>query len=209
MNNSRTQSPRAAYEKNQQQPTCVKLSTPRGCTMCITYHPGIPPAAPHSASAVLPCPHSPIRMSSLLSHKKINLDYEVLEKMEAGLELHGYEVKSLRAKLGSLEGAYVTVRDGEAFVLNMYVPAYQEKNTPTTYDTRRQRRLLLTRAELLILEGLERQKGLTIVPVMVYNKGRKVKVEIAVVRGKKKYDKRHDMKRRDSDREIARTLKTR
>lgn len=143
---------------------------------------------------------------SLISNKKAYFDYEILQKYEAGIELLGFEVKSLKGGQGSLLGAYIAVRGGEAFVVNMQIPPYQPANTPTNYDPLRTRRLLLTKKEISQLLGEEGQKGLTIVPLSVYNKGRKLKVEIAVVRGKKKYDKRQAIKKRDSDREIRRSL---
>lgn len=144
---------------------------------------------------------------SLIQNKKVYFDYEILQKMEAGIELLGFEVKSLKAGQGSLLGAHVTVRGGEAFVINMQIPPYQPANTPKEYDPLRNRRLLLTKKEILALSGEESKKGLTIVPLSVYNKGRKVKIEIAVVRGKKKYDKRETIKKRDADRELRRSLK--
>jgi SsrA-binding protein len=143
---------------------------------------------------------------SLISNKKAYFDYEILQKYEAGIELLGFEVKSLKVGQGSLLGAYVAVRGNEAYVLNMQIPPYQPANTPTNYDPLRTRRLLLTKKEISELSVEEGQKGLTIVPLSVYNKGRKLKVEIAVVRGKKKYDKRQAIKKRDSDREIQRSL---
>src|SRR3989344_2053334 len=124
-----------------------------------------------------------------IQNKKINFEYEVIERLEAGIELFGFEVKSLRGKLGSLEGSYVIVRGNEAFVVNAYIPPFQPNNVPKDYDPRRNRRLLITKIEIQKLIGIEKKKGLTIVPVSVYNKGRKIKVEVAVVRGKKKYDK--------------------
>ena len=89
----------------------------------------------------------------------------------------------------------------------MQIPPYQPANTPKDYDPLRNRRLLLTKKEISSLLEEEKQKGLTIIPLSVYNKGRKLKLEIAVVRGKKKYDKRETIKKRDTDREIRRTLK--
>ena len=140
-----------------------------------------------------------------LFNKRLLLDYEVIQKFEAGIELEGTEVKAVRAKLGSLQGAYVTVRGGEAFLINAFIPPYQEKNAPKGYDPRQNRRLLVTKAEILVLGAIENQKGLTIAPVSMYSNGRKVKAEIAVVRGKKQYDKRQDLKKRtdlrDADRE--------
>lgn len=144
---------------------------------------------------------------SLVKNKKAHFNYEILEKTEAGIELLGFEVKSLKAGQGSLEGAHITLRGNEAFVINMQIPPYQPANTPNDYDPLRNRRLLLTKKEIASLSGEEKQKGLTIVPLSVYNKGRKLKLEIAVVRGKKKYDKRETIKKRDTDREIRRTLK--
>lgn len=127
--------------------------------------------------------------------------------MEAGIELLGFEVKSLKKGQGSLESTHVTVRGNEVFVINMQIPPYQPANTPKDYDPIRNRRLLLTKKEIDQLKGEESQKGLTIVPLSVYNKGRKLKIEIAIVRGKKKYDKRESIKKRDTEREIRRSLK--
>jgi SsrA-binding protein len=144
---------------------------------------------------------------SLIQNKKAYFNYEVLEKIEAGIELLGFEVKSLKKGQGSLEGSHIIVRGGEVFVINMQIPPYQPANTPKDYDPARSRRLLLTKKEIENLGKMEEQKGLTIVPLSVYNKGRKLKVEIAIVRGKKKYDKRETIKKRDTEREIRRTLK--
>ncbi|MEK7117511.1 MAG: SsrA-binding protein SmpB [Patescibacteria group bacterium] len=143
----------------------------------------------------------------LIQNKKVYFDYEILQKIEAGIELLGLEVKSLKAGQGSLVGARVSVRGNEAFVVNMNIPPYQPKNTPKDYDAERPRRLLLSKKEIVELSKIESQKGLTIVPLSVYNKGRKLKLEIAVVRGKKKYDKRESIKKRNTDREIRRSLK--
>jgi len=144
---------------------------------------------------------------TLIQNKKAYFDYEILEKTEAGIELLGFEVKSLKKGQGSLEGSHITIRGNEAFIINMQIPPYQPANTPKDYDPLRNRRLLLTKKEISSLLEEEKQKGLTIIPLSVYNKGRKLKLEIAVVRGKKKYDKRETIKKRDTDREIRRTLK--
>ena len=108
----------------------------------------------------------------------------------------------------SLEGAFVIVRGGEAYLINANVPSYQPKNAPKDYDPLRNRKLLLTKKEISTLSGSEKI-NLTIVPISVYNKGRKIKVEIALVKGKKKYDKRESIKKRDTDREIRREYKAR
>ncbi len=144
---------------------------------------------------------------SLVEHKKARLDYEILEEYEAGIELLGHEVKSLRNKHGKLEGAHIIVRGGEAYVVGMSIPAYQPANTNKEYDPSRSRKLLLTKKEILQLAEAEGQKGLTIVPLSVYNKGRSLKVKVAVARGRKKFDKRAVLKKRDTDRDIRRTLK--
>jgi SsrA-binding protein len=144
---------------------------------------------------------------SLIKNKKAYFNYEVVEKFEAGIELLGFEVKSLKNGQGSLEGAHVSVRGGEAFLLNATVPPYQVANTPDDYEPDRRRRLLLHKKEIESLVGTEKQKGLTIVPLSVYNKGGKIKVEIGIAKGKKKHDKRETIKKRDTEREIGRTLK--
>jgi SsrA-binding protein len=144
---------------------------------------------------------------SLIEHKKARLNYEILEELEAGLELFGHEVKSLRLGHGKLEGAHIVVRGGEAYVVGMTIPPYQRANMPKDYDEARSRKLLLTKKELVQLSEAEGQKGLTIVPISVYNKGRKLKLKIAIARGKKQYDKRAALKERDTKRDIERTLK--
>lgn len=147
-------------------------------------------------------------MANLLENRKASFDYEILEKFQAGLELTGSEVKSIRAHQGSLEGARVIIRGGEAYIINMEIPPYQANNQGEGgYDDRRNRRILLSKAEIEKLDDMGSQKGLTIVPISVYNVGRYLKAGIAVVRGKKKFDKRESIKKRETDREIRRTLK--
>lgn len=145
---------------------------------------------------------------NLIENKKVFFNYEVLEEFEAGLELFGFEVKTLRNKRGNLEGARVLVRGGEAYLVGATIPPYQAKNTPKSYDETRPRRLLLTKKELGELSGYEHQKGLTIVPISVYSKRRRLKLRIGVVRGKKKYDKRATIKKREDARFMERSLKT-
>jgi SsrA-binding protein len=137
-------------------------------------------------------------------NRKVLFDYEILEKYEAGIELLGHEVKAVRSGKVSLPGSYVIVRGGEVYISGMEIAPYQEKNTPEGYEPRRNRRLLLRKQEIAELAGYEQKKGLTIVPISVYNSRRNVKVSIAVVRGKKKHDKRESTKKRELDREIAR-----
>lgn len=144
---------------------------------------------------------------TLIQNKKARFDYEVLETFSAGMELFGFEVKSLRNKKGTLAGSHVTVRGGEAFLIGASIPPYQVGNAPKEYDDRRNRRLLLTKKELDKIAQHESKKGLTIVPISVYNKGRRIKIDIAIVRGKKKHDKRETLKRRTDERDMERTLK--
>ena len=148
-------------------------------------------------------------MANYAENRKARFNYEILEKYETGIELLGTEVKSVRAGQMSLEGAFVIVRGGEAFIINANIPPYQPKNSPKDYDPLRNRKLLLTKKEIGELAGSEKNKSLTIVPISVYNKNRKIKVEIALVKGKKKYDKRESIKKRDTDRELRREYKDR
>ena len=143
-------------------------------------------------------------MVTYIDYKKARFDYEILEKCEAGIELLGFEVKSIKSNRGSLDGSYVVIRGGEAFVVNMFVPPFQEKNTPADYEPRRNRRLLIGKKDIQRLAHIELGKGLTIVPISVYNKANLIKVSIAVVRGKKKYDKREATKKRETDRTVRR-----
>ena len=146
-------------------------------------------------------------MVTLAENRKSRFDFEMLENYEAGIELLGLEVKSIKAGHMNLEGARVLVRGGEAFLVGATVPPYQVNNSPADYDPTRVRRLLLTRKQIIELYDQGEQRGLTIVPISVYNKHNLIKLKIAVARGKKKYDKREDIKKRDIEREIGRTLK--
>lgn len=148
-------------------------------------------------------------MSILIDRRKAKFEYEINETFEAGIELIGLEAKSLKSKRGSLDGSFVFIRGGEAYALNMLIPPYQEKNTPVDYDPRRNRRLILTKKEIAKLASIEDNKHLTVVPISVYTKGDRIKIEIATVRGKKKYDKRETIKRRETDREMEREMKGR
>jgi SsrA-binding protein len=148
-------------------------------------------------------------MANYAENRKARFNYEILEKYETGIELLGTEVKSVRMGQMSLEGAFVIVRGGEAFLINANIPPYQPKNSPKDYDPLKNRKLLLTKKEIAELAGSEKNKSLTIVPISVYNKNRKIKVEIALVKGKKKFDKRETIKKRDTDREIRRDFKER
>jgi SsrA-binding protein len=142
---------------------------------------------------------------SLITHKKIGLLYETKESIEAGLELRGYEAKSLSSSLGSLEGTKIIIRGGEAFVIGMYVPPYQPANTPKSYDPYRVRRLLLSKKEILKLSSQIEGTELLIVPVSIY-KNRRLKMQIALVRKKNKEDKREAIRARDDKKEMRKVI---
>ena len=148
-------------------------------------------------------------MARYAENRKARFNYEILEKYEAGIELSGSEVKSIRGGQISLESAFVIVRGDEVFLINASIPPYQPKNMPKDYDPLRNRRLLLTKKEIDVLAGAEGAKWLTIVPILLYTKGRKIKVSIGIGRGKKKYDKRESIKKRDTERDVAREMRER
>lgn len=142
-------------------------------------------------------------------NKKARFNYEIIKKYEAGIELLGIEVKSIRGGQMSLEGSFVIIRGGEIFLINANIPPYQPNNSPSDYDSYRNRRLLLTKKEIKELASTEKNKSLTIVPLLVYNKNKKVKVEIGLAKGRKKFDKRENIKKRETEREIRREAKGR
>ncbi|MEI6528291.1 MAG: SsrA-binding protein SmpB [bacterium] len=145
--------------------------------------------------------------ATLIQNKKAFFNYEITEKFTAGVELFGYEVKTLRSKQGSLDGAYIIVRGGEAYLVGSNIPAYQPKNAPKEYDSKRNRRLLLSKKEISYLSNAGDAQGLTIVPIELYNSGKFIKLSFGIGKGKKKFDKREDIKKRESNRDIERTLK--
>lgn len=146
-------------------------------------------------------------MTAQITNRKARHDYEILERFSAGLELSGTEVKSIRAGRISLIGSYITIRGGEAYLLNANIEPYQPQNAPANYDPKRARRILLSKREIEELAKAESTAGLTIVPISVYNKGRFLKLDLAIARGKKKFDKRQAIKKRDVERDLKRTLK--
>jgi SsrA-binding protein len=146
-------------------------------------------------------------MSILLENKKVYFDYEILEKFEAGLQLRGWEVKSLKNKRGSLLAGRVIIRGNEAFLVGLDIPPYQPNNQPDNYEEQRTIKLLITKKEINYLEGKSKEKRLTIVPLRLYTKTGKVKLEIALVRGKKKFEKREKIKKRETERNIERLMK--
>jgi SsrA-binding protein len=142
-------------------------------------------------------------MTPFTENKRAHFDYEFLETYEAGLELTGHETKSIRVGHPNISGSHVIIRGGEAFITGMSIPSFQPGNEPDGYDADRIRRLLLTKKE--IAELMTKTKaGLTIIGVKLYNKKRRIKILIALARGKKKSDKRESIKKRETDREIRR-----
>lgn len=142
-----------------------------------------------------------------IHNKKATFNYEIQEKIEAGIELFGHEVKSIRASKGNLEGSYIIVRGGEAYLIGALISPFQQNNQADGYDERRNRRLLLHRNEIKRLSELGRGSGETVVPISLYKNGSKIKIEIAIVRGKKKFDKRNTIQKRESKRHIERVIK--
>jgi SsrA-binding protein len=138
----------------------------------------------------------------IASNKKALHDYFIVQKFEAGIALQGTEVKSLRDGNANLKDSYVTLEKGEAFLFGAHISPYSHGNLEN-HDPERTRKLLLHKRELEKLKKETTEKGLTVVPLRLYFKGAKVKAEIAVVRGKKQYDKRETEKRREVDREMA------
>ena len=146
-------------------------------------------------------------MPNYAINKKAGFDYEFLEKYEAGLALTGQEVKSIRTGHVSLNGSFVTFYNNQPYLINTHIPPYRFAGKLKNYEPERSRALLLKEKEISYLRGKIQEKGLTIVPISLYTKGRHIKLEIAVARGKKKYDKRETIKKRELDREIGKKLK--
>lgn len=152
-------------------------------------------------------------MPLLAQNKKVSFDYEILEKFEAGLVLSGQEVKSLRSGQASLKGSFVGLkrREGktEFFLLNCQVPPYKSAGTLADYNPRRDRKLLINKKEISHLIGKIQVEGLTLVPLRIYTNHGFLKLEFALAKGKKKYDKRESIKRKDIDRRLRSLTKTR
>lgn len=146
-------------------------------------------------------------MKTYMSNKKALFNYEVLDTFEAGIELLGMEVKALKSGKGSLQDAFVVQEGSEVFIVKMFIPPYQAKNTSPAYDPYHRRRLLLRKSEIDRMVREKESAGLTVVPISLYDKSRLIKVELALVRGKKKHDKRETIKKREADREIRRAFK--
>jgi SsrA-binding protein len=147
-------------------------------------------------------------MKILSTNKKAYFDYEIIENYEAGIVLLGTEVKSAKEGKINLRDSFVRIIDVEAYLLNCHISPYSHGNI-TNHDPTRTRKLLLHKRELNKLIGKSKEKGLTLIPLKMYEKGNKIKVEIALAKGKKKYDKRESIREKDLSREIRRELKDR
>ncbi len=146
-------------------------------------------------------------MKVLAKNRKAYFNYEILEKFEAGISLIGQEVKSIKTRGVSLAGSYVVLKDEEVFWIGLNIPPYQPKNAPKDYNPERTRKLLLKKSEIKYLIGKSKQKGLTLIPLRLYTKNGKIKLEFGIAKGKKKADKRELIKKREIQREIAKALK--
>jgi SsrA-binding protein len=144
----------------------------------------------------------------IAENRRARHDYELLERFEAGLVLTGTEVKSLRDGRVALGQAYAELRDGEAWLVNASIATYDQGNI-ANHEPERPRKLLLHRRELASLIGKVRERGLTLVPTRLYFKDGRVKVELALARGKERQDKRRDIAKREADRQIERAMKSR
>ncbi|MCC6641544.1 MAG: SsrA-binding protein SmpB [Deltaproteobacteria bacterium] len=142
------------------------------------------------------------------TNRRARFEYEILDTYEAGLVLRGPEVKSLRAGKASLSDAYAVVRRGEAYLVNAHISPYEEAGRENA-DPRRERKLLMHRAEIARLSGDVSERGFTIGPLSLYFKDGRAKVELALARGKKLHDKRETIRRREEDRELQRTMRGR
>lgn len=143
---------------------------------------------------------------TLAQNKKARHEYFILETIEAGIELAGTEVKSARQGKINLTDAYASIKNGEVFIKQMNISPFEQGNI-FNRDPRRDRKLLLHKREIMKLVGQMKQDGLALIPLSVYLKGSLVKVSLAVAKGKKLYDKREDIARKDAKRNIERTLK--
>ncbi|AFY77911.1 MAG: SsrA-binding protein SmpB [Hydrococcus sp. C42_A2020_068] len=147
------------------------------------------------------------RIKIISDNRQARFLYEILETYEAGIELLGTEVKSIRAGKVNLRDGYALIRNGEAWLINVHISPYEASGQYFNHDPRRTRKLLLHRKEISKLIGQVEQKGLTLVPLKMYFKGSWVKVSLGLGRGKKLHDKRETLKRRQDEREMARMLK--
>lgn len=136
-------------------------------------------------------------MAEYATNPKASFDYEILETLEAGMVLFGHEVKSIKTGKASIKGSYVKILDGEPFLIGAIIAPYQPANTPADYDPQRTRKILLSKKQIATLAGTSQTHGLTLIPLKLYDKNGKIKLLVGIARGKKKYDKRETLKKKD------------
>lgn len=141
-------------------------------------------------------------MSAISENHRARFDFEILDTYEAGLSLLGHEVKSIKNRGVSLVGSYAVIRGGEVWLLNLNIPPYQQNNVPAEYDPSRTRRLLLQSEEIRSLSGRLNEKGLSLIPLEVFLSRGFIKIKLGLARAKKTRDKREDIKKRESRREM-------
>lgn len=141
-----------------------------------------------------------------ISNRKARHDYEIIDVYEAGIVLKGPEVKSLRMGRANLQDSYADVKQGEIWLHDMHISPFEQANR-FNHDPIRDRKLLLNKSEIRRLIGKTTEKGLTLIPLKVYFKNGKAKIELALAKGKKEYDRREDIKKREMDRELRRTFR--
>ncbi len=141
-------------------------------------------------------------------NKKAHFDYEILEKYEAGLVLIGQEVKSIKNGHMHLLGSYVVIRNQQPFLIGAKIPPYQPKNAPADYNPEQERKLLLNKKEIDYLIGKVNERGFSLIPLKVYEQNGRIKLEFALAKGKKKFDKKETIKKRDVERDMRRELKS-
>ncbi len=140
-----------------------------------------------------------------LENRRALHEYEVLERFEAGMVLHGWEAKSIRARTANMRAAWVKIKNGEVLLENFQISPW--KYSSLEQPKNREKKLLLTKKEIHRLESKLNEKGLSVVPLKIYQKSRTLKCEIALVRGKKKHEKRQVLKNRAAEKEARKTLK--
>lgn len=143
----------------------------------------------------------------LAENPKARFDYEILETLEAGLTLQGHEVKATRTGKASIKGSYVKIFNNEAYLLGAQIAPYQPGNAPKDYDPQRTRKLLFKKSELKYLVGKSQERGLTLIPLKIYDHHGLIKLSIGIGKGKKKYDKREVTAKREVERTMRRALK--
>jgi SsrA-binding protein len=147
-------------------------------------------------------------MSERISNKKAGFNFEILEKIEGGIELTGFETKSIRSGKAKLDGSYIISNNNELFLKNIEISPYQPNNIPKDFQSIRLIKILITRKEISRLTQKTDKEGLTLIPLAIYPKGKKLKIEFALAKGKKKSDKRQTIKKREDEIEIHRALKS-